>query len=77
MIKAVEALSANVKRIIDTASEPTTTYGVMRLLPDADEPITTGMIGKIHGAKTVRIPAINETIRSIMLLDIGNQRSQR
>ena len=62
-IKSDETLRRYVKRMIDAASEPTTMYGVARLRPVADEPITTGRSGKMHGARTVRIPAINETAR--------------
>lgn len=67
MINAVEALRRYVKKIMDKAKEPTTTYGVTLLLPEADEPTTTGKSGKMHGASTVSTPAINETARKVML----------
>lgn len=67
-IKAVEAFSRNVKRIIDAPSEATTIYGVALLRPDADEPITTGNSGRMHGANTVRTPAINAIAKKVMLL---------
>lgn len=52
--------------MIESESEPTTTYGVHLLLPEADEPTTTGKSGKMHGASTVNIPAINETMKRVM-----------
>ena len=66
-MKAVEAFRRNVKTIIDTARDATTIYGVALLLPDADDPITTGSKGRIHGAKTVRTPAINAIARKVIL----------
>ena len=69
VINAVEALSRNVKMIIDTAKDATTIYGVALLLPDADDPMTTGSNGRIHGASTVRTPAINAIARNVMLFN--------
>jgi hypothetical protein len=66
IMKAVDAFSRYVKRIMETANEPTTIYGVHELLPVALEPMTTGKSGKTHGARTVSTPAINETIKNVM-----------
>lgn len=66
-IKAVDAFNKNVKRIIDAPSEATTIYGVALLRPDADDPITTGNSGRIHGAKTVSTPAINAIAKKVIL----------
>jgi hypothetical protein len=65
-IKAVDAFSRNVKRIIDAPSEATTIYGVALLRPDADDPITTGNSGSMHGASTVRTPAIKAIARKVI-----------
>jgi hypothetical protein len=75
IIKIVENLSTKVKTIIDSASEATTMYGVRRLRPDAVEPKTTGKTGNIQGARTVRMPAINETINNAIefLSSLHNQ----
>ena len=73
MISAVEALRRNVKTIIESPSEATTMYGVARLRPEADEPTTTGSSGKMHGARTVSIPARNEIPRRAMLLDVAQE----
>lgn len=43
-------------------------YGVVFERPVADEPMTTGKSGKMHGARTVRSPAMNETARSAIAL---------
>ncbi len=67
-MKAVEAFRRNVKIIIDTAKDATTIYGVALLRPEAEEPITTGSNGKMHGAKTVRTPAINAIAKKVMLI---------
>lgn len=67
-MKRVEALSKYVKRIIETPSDATTIYGVALLLPEADEPITTGNNGRIQGANTVSTPAINEMTRKVMTI---------
>ena len=67
-MNAVDAFRRYVNAIIESASEATTTYGVSRLLPEADEPITTGNSGKTHGAKTVNTPAKNEIIRNVILI---------
>ena len=67
-MKAVEILSRKVKTIIDTAKDATTIYGVALLRPYADDPITTGRSGRIHGASTVRTPAINAIAKKVMLI---------
>ena len=54
--------------MIERAREPTTTYGVDLLRPDSEEPITTGRSGKMQGARTVNIPAMNETTSNTILL---------
>jgi len=63
------ALSRSVKRITDTPSDPTTTKSLFLLgfSPATECPIITGRRGKMHGARTVSIPAINEIKRSNML----------
>jgi hypothetical protein len=66
-MKAVEALSKNVKRIIEMPSEATTIYGVALLRPEADDPITTGKSGRMHGANTVSTPAINAIARKVII----------
>lgn len=66
MINTVETLRRYVKSIIEIANDVTTIYGVALLLPDAEDPITTGSNGKMHGANTVRIPAINDRVRNVM-----------
>ena len=68
VMNAVETFSTNVKRMIDNPSEATTIYGVALLRPVADEPITTGSKGRIHGAKTVSTPAINAIAKNVILL---------
>jgi hypothetical protein len=70
-IKTVEAFNKYVKTITDKESDPTTTYGVNLLRPEADDPITTGSSGKIQGAKTVRTPAIKERAKKAILYYIG------
>ena len=65
-IKAVEAFNKNVKRIIDAPSEATTIYGVALLRPDADDPITTGNRGRMHGASTVSTPAIKAIAKKVI-----------
>lgn len=67
MINAVEALRMYVNRIMEIPSDATTMYGVALLLPDADDPITTGKSGRMHGANTVSTPAINEIARNVMM----------
>ena len=67
-MSAVDTLSRNVKRIIEAPSEATTIYGVALLRPDAEDPITTGNSGRMHGAKTVSTPAINAIARNVILL---------
>ena len=66
-MNADEAFKAKVKIIIESASDPTTINGVNRLLLVAEEPSTTGNNGKIHGARTVKTPDINDTIKSAIL----------
>lgn len=65
VIKIVENFRIKVKAIIDSASDPTTMYGVYTLRPCEAVPITTGNNGKMHGANTVRMPAKNETISNV------------
>ena len=62
---AVETLSMKVNAMTESAKDPTTTYGVHLLRPAADEPMTTGSNGKMHGAKTVKSPAMNATTRNV------------
>ena len=64
----VENFNKNVKRIIETESATTTTYGVSRLRPVAELPTTIGNSGKMQGAKTVRTPAINEISKNAITL---------
>ena len=52
--------------IMERPREPTITYGVYLDLAVAEVPTTTGRRGRIHGARTVSIPAKNETMRRIM-----------
>ncbi len=52
--------------MIDTESEAITIYGVYRLRPIRDEPITTGSIGSMHGASTVSDPAKNAISNNVM-----------
>jgi len=52
--------------MIEIPNDATTIYGVALLRPDADEPITTGNSGRIHGAKTVKIPAMNEMSKRVI-----------
>jgi hypothetical protein len=66
-MNAVDILSKKVKTIIEIAKDDTTMYGVALLLPEADDPMTTGRSGKIHGANTVSTPAINAIARNVML----------
>lgn len=66
VMKAVLTLSRKVKMIIDTPKLTITMYGVALLRPLAPAPITTGNNGKIHGAKTVSMPAKNEITRNVM-----------
>ena len=73
MMSAVENLRRYVKRIIESARDPTTIYGVHLLLPVVEVPMTTGRSGKIHGARTVRTPAMNEMARSVMLFYFQNE----
>ena len=68
VINAVETFNTKVKTMTDAAKEPTTMYGVHQLRPLKDEPMTTGRSGSIHGAKTVRTPAINEITRNVIYL---------
>jgi hypothetical protein len=44
---------------------------------EAAEPITTGNTGKMHGARTVRMPAKNETTRNAILFYFRKDRGQR
>lgn len=74
MIRAVENFKRYVKRMIESAREPTTIYGVHLLLPVAEVPMTTGRSGKMHGARTVRTPAMNEMARSVILFYFQNER---
>jgi hypothetical protein len=67
MTNALDAFKRYVKRIIDSASEPTTIYGVERRPPCAEVPTTTGKRGSMHGARTVSTPAMNEIISSVIL----------
>ncbi len=76
-MNAVDAFRINVNAMTESAKEPTTTYGVHRLLPEAEEPITTGNTGKMHGARTVRMPAKNETTRNAILFYFRKDRGQR
>src|SRR3989344_3369783 len=66
IISAVENFMRYVKRIIESERDPTTMYGVHLLLPVAEVPITTGSRGKMHGARTVRTPAMNETAKRVI-----------
>jgi len=68
-MNAVDALRRYVNAIIESASDPTTTYGVEALRPAADEPTTTGRSGRMQGASTVSTPAINEMIRNVIEID--------
>ena len=77
IMSAVDTFRRKVNRIIETPKDATTMYGVHRLLPDAEEPITTGKRGRMHGASTVSTPAINETMRNAMLLYFRNCRGER
>jgi hypothetical protein len=69
VIKAVLTLRRNVKIIIDAPKLAITIYGVALLRPVAPAPITTGNNGKMHGAKTVSIPAKNEITKNVILID--------
>jgi|SRR3989338_521582 len=51
---------------MEHAKDPITMHGVHRLLPEADDPITTGSIGKTQGVSTVKTPAMNATIKNAM-----------
>ena len=53
--------------MIESAKDDTTIYGVALLLPEADDPMTTGNSGRMHGAKTVSTPAINAIARKVIL----------
>jgi hypothetical protein len=66
-MSAVDALRRYVKRSIDSANEPITMKGVLLLLAPTLLPITTGSNGSMQGAKTVRIPARNETSNKVMV----------
>ena len=68
-ISNVLALSSSVKRIIESASEVTTTKSLLLLKVESvrDLPTITGNKGSMHGASTVNTPATNEMMRSVML----------
>jgi hypothetical protein len=71
-MNAVDILSKKVKTIIESAKDDTTMYGVALLLPDADDPMTTGNSGRMHGAKTVSTPAIKAIARKVILFYFFN-----
>ena len=79
VINTVEALRINVNRMIDPAKDATTIYGVKRLRPVADAPITTGNNGKMHGANTVSMPDRNDTRSrvTVQLFYLSDDISQR
>jgi len=68
-MSAVDPLRIKVKRKTETDKDPMMMNGRL-LFPDSATapPRITGNNGKMHGAKTVKIPAINETINKVMLL---------
>ena len=68
-INKVLAFSKRVKRIIDNPNEATTTKSLLLLRVESvsDLPTITGKSGSMHGARTVKTPAINEIISRIML----------
>lgn len=70
-MKSDDTFNKKVKRMMDTPSEATIMYGVALLRPEADEPTTTGSNGKMHGAKTVSTPAMNEISRNVINIKLG------
>jgi len=60
LINTVDALSSTVKTTIDTASESVTIYGYHHFFSVSDPARITGRTGRTHGARMVRIPAMNE-----------------
>ena len=67
-MNAVDTLSKNVNNMIDKPRDATTMYGVALLLPEAEEPMTTGKSGNMHGASTVSTPAIKAMARNVIYL---------
>ena len=65
-ISAVEALSASVKINTDAPSDKVIISGVLRLPCATDRPMTTGKIGRTHGASTVSAPARKDMSRRVM-----------
>lgn len=67
-IRAVVTLSKKVKTKTETESEPITTKVFLEIDFEEfpDDPMTTGKIGKMHGAKIVSIPAKKDITKSII-----------
>ena len=66
-MSAVLPFNIKVKMKTDTESEPIIMSGRLRFFVSVSEPAKiTGKSGKTHGARTVKIPAIKETIKITM-----------
>lgn len=72
-IKAVLAFNNKVNKTIESANEPVIIYG-LNLFPDSEiePPIITGNKGRMHGAKTVKAPAIKEITSKAILIYFRN-----
>ena len=77
-MKSVLALRSKVKAMTETPSETMIVRAFLLFHldspPDDSEPPTiTGSKGRMHGASTVRTPAINEIARSNILLHFSHE----
>jgi len=67
----VVACNNIVKIMIDTESEAIIIYGLdLSLLSPALAPSITGSKGSTHGARIVRIPAKNDTMSNVIIINI-------
>lgn len=75
----VVVFNNRVKKITDTESELMTTKARLptRRSPASDAPTTTGKSGKMHGAKTVNMPAKIEMPKKVILINLRHEATKR